>query len=44
MDKPCAKCTGKDNPFEYSGLYLNNEMQIFIDAEDGLDYDKTKNA
>ena len=23
-----------DNPLEYARLYLNNEMQIFIDAED----------
>jgi len=26
-----------DNPLEYVRLYLNNEMQIFIDAEDNLD-------
>ena len=26
-----------DNPHEYARLYLNNEMQIFIDAEDSLD-------
>ena len=26
-----------DNPLEYAGLYLNNELQIFIDAEDNLD-------
>ena len=26
-----------DNPLEYVRLYLNNEMQIFIDAEDSLD-------
>ena len=26
-----------DNPLEYARLYLNNEMQIFIDAEDSLD-------
>lgn len=26
-----------DNPLEYARLYLNNEMQIFIDAEDNLD-------
>ncbi|MDE5600027.1 MAG: hypothetical protein K2I60_00235 [Oscillospiraceae bacterium] len=25
------------NPFEYARLYLNNEMQLFIDAEDNLD-------
>ena len=25
-----------DNPIEYARLYLNNEMQIFIDAEDSL--------
>lgn len=25
------------NPLEYVRLYLNNEMQIFIDAEDSLD-------
>ncbi|MDE6312725.1 MAG: toxin-antitoxin system protein [Lachnospiraceae bacterium] len=23
-----------DNPLEYAKLYLNNEMQIFIDTED----------
>ncbi len=23
-----------DNPLEYAGLYLNNEMQIFINPED----------
>lgn len=26
-----------DNPLEYARLYLNNEIQIFIDAEDNLD-------
>ena len=26
-----------DNPLEYARLYLNNEMQVFIDAEDSLD-------
>jgi len=26
-----------DNPLEYARLYLNNEMQIFIDAENNLD-------
>ena len=26
-----------DNPLEYARLYLNNEMQIFIGAEDSLD-------
>ena len=26
-----------DNPPENARLYLNNEMQIFIDAEDSLD-------
>ena len=26
-----------DNPLEYARLYLNNEMQIYIDAEDSLD-------
>ena len=26
-----------DNPLEYATLYPNNEMQIFIDAEDSLD-------
>lgn len=26
-----------DNPLEYTRLYLNNEMQIFIDAEESLD-------
>lgn len=26
-----------DNPLKYARLYLNNEMQIFIDAEDSLD-------
>lgn len=26
-----------DNSLEYARLYLNNEMQIFIDAEDSLD-------
>lgn len=26
-----------DNPLEYVRLYLNNEMLIFIDAEDNLD-------
>ena len=26
-----------DNLLEYARLYLNNEMQIFIDAEDSLD-------
>ena len=26
-----------DNPLEYARLYLSNEMQIFIDAEDSLD-------
>ncbi len=26
-----------DNPLEYARLYLNSEMQIFIDAEDSLD-------
>lgn len=26
-----------DNPLEYARLYLNNEMQIFIDAEDNFD-------
>ena len=26
-----------DNPLEYARLYLNNEMQIFIDAKDSLD-------
>ncbi len=25
------------NPLEYARLYLNNELQIFIDAEDNLD-------
>ncbi len=25
------------NPLEYARFYLNNEMQIFIDAEDSLD-------
>ena len=25
-----------DNPLEYARLYLSNEMQIFIDAEDSL--------
>ncbi len=24
-------------PLEYARLYLNNEMQMFIDAEDSLD-------
>ena len=26
-----------DNPLEYAKLYLEGEMQIFIDAEDSLD-------
>lgn len=26
-----------DNPLEYARLYLSNEMQIFLDAEDSLD-------
>ncbi len=26
-----------DNPLEYVRLYLNNEMQIFIDDEESLD-------
>ena len=26
-----------DNPLEYARLYLEGEMQIFIDAEDSLD-------
>lgn len=26
-----------DNPLEYARLYLNNELQTFIDAEDSLD-------
>ena len=26
-----------DNPLEYARLYLNSEMQIFIDAENNLD-------
>lgn len=26
-----------DNPLEYARLYLNNEMQAFIDAEDSLE-------
>lgn len=26
-----------DNPHEYAKLYLNNEMQIFIDTKDNLD-------
>lgn len=26
-----------DNPLEYAMLYLNNEMQILMDAEDSLD-------
>lgn len=26
-----------DNPPEYARLYLNNEMQIFINIEDSLD-------
>ena len=26
-----------DNPLEYARLYLSNEMQIFIDAENSLD-------
>jgi len=26
-----------DNPLEYARLYLNNEIQVFIDAEDSLD-------
>lgn len=26
-----------DNPLEYARLYLNNEIQIFIDAGDNLD-------
>lgn len=26
-----------DNPLEYARLYLNNEMQIFIDTEDSWD-------
>lgn len=26
-----------DNRLEYARLYLNNEIQIFIDAEDSLD-------
>ncbi len=26
-----------DNPLEYARFYLNNEMQIFIDAEDNLE-------
>ncbi len=25
-----------DNPLEYARLYLNNEMQTFLDAEDSL--------
>lgn len=25
-----------DNPLEYERLYLNNEMQIFIDSEDSF--------
>lgn len=33
-----------DNPLEYAGLYLNNELQIFIDAEDNLDIWQNKNA
>ena len=31
------KAMAIDNPLEYARLYLNNEMQIFIDAEDSLD-------
>ena len=31
------KALAIDNPLEYARLYLNNEMQIFIDAEDSLD-------
>lgn len=26
-----------DDPLEYARLYLNNEMQAFIDAEDSLE-------
>ncbi len=26
-----------DSPLEYARLYLNNEIQAFIDAEDSLD-------
>lgn len=26
-----------DNPLKYAKLYLNNEMQIFIDAVDNMD-------
>lgn len=26
-----------DNPLEYARLYLNNEIQIFVDTEDSLD-------
>lgn len=33
-----------DNPLEYAGLYLNNELQLFIDAEDNLDIWQNKNA
>ena len=33
-----------DNPLEYAELYLNNELQIFIDAEDNLDIWQNKNA
>lgn len=31
------KAMAIDNPLEYARLYLNNEMQIFLDAEDSLD-------
>ncbi len=26
-----------DNPLEYARMYLNNEFQIWIDAEDSID-------
>ena len=37
LQKSCVKCYEIDNPLEYARLYHNNEMQIFIDAEDSLD-------
>lgn len=27
-----------DNPLEYARMYLNNELQVWIDAEDSLEY------
>lgn len=42
---PCSQCAldalAIDNLLEYARLYLNHEIQIWIDAEDCLDIGKS---